>query len=109
MSQRFCTNCGNELSKGDKFCAACGTKVPQPQKKKATAAPEPLVPTAVSAVPVPLNTPAPNPQPTEENILSKAFKAFVEMWIFIVMTVKADSAEEKREFRREARKRIKKS
>lgn len=104
MRKRFCTNCGNELSQGDKFCAACGMKVPQ--LRKATAAPEPAVPTAVSAVTVPLNTPVPNPQPTEENILSKAFRAFVEMWFFIVMTVKADSAEEKRACRREAKKRM---
>ena len=27
MAQRYCTNCGHELSPGDRFCTNCGTPV----------------------------------------------------------------------------------
>ena len=33
-SKLFCTNCGQELSNGEKFCPSCGTKAPQLRKAK---------------------------------------------------------------------------
>ena len=87
MANRFCSNCGQKLSEDDNFCAFCGTKVPQNAPEKTP-------------------HPEPPPVPKSENFFVRGFKAFVEMWVFIVMTTKADSAEEKRVFRREAKKRM---
>ena len=87
MANRFCSNCGQKLSEDDNFCAFCGTKVPQNAPEKTP-------------------HPEPPPVPKSENFFVRGFKAFVEMWFFIVMTTKADSAEEKRVFRREAKKRM---
>ena len=52
LSKSYCTNCGQELSRGDKFCQACGTKVVQEGKSKTKD--EPLPDTQL----VPPGTPA---------------------------------------------------
>ena len=36
VQQRYCGNCGSELTEGVKFCGNCGTPVSQPATTKAT-------------------------------------------------------------------------
>ncbi|MBR4109545.1 MAG: zinc-ribbon domain-containing protein [Oscillospiraceae bacterium] len=51
-----CTNCGNQLAEGNKFCSVCGTPVPAPEPipeaVPAAADPQPYYAPAVTAEPV---------------------------------------------------------
>ncbi len=89
-SRSFCTNCGHELSNGEKFCPACGTKV--------MTVSTPDVPVA----PV-LNVP---PAYQEDSATAGEWPAFIEMWHFIKQLPLKPSREEKRELRRQAKKRM---
>ena len=48
----YCINCGNQLAENDKFCNACGTKVPESTPEVNTYAQEPVQPYYAVAKPV---------------------------------------------------------
>ncbi len=112
MNQRFCTECGQRLTIGDKFCPSCGTKVSQPQDEETRATPDQDELSAEPEDTVPHAVPAQEektsslPEANGTKNLSKGYTAFAEMWAFIAQMAMAPSAEEKREYRREAKMRM---
>ena len=112
-SKLFCTNCGHELSNGEKFCPACGTKVSRPQDEKSPASPvpdacpaEPMAPAPEQKEPIPDVPPVKHEPPQADSAQVGEWPAFVEMWHFIKQLPLKPSREEKRELRCQAKKRM---